>query len=320
MNKTGAVSLIEKYGSFLFMIACFAFFSIKIPDVWLTSYMITTAIEQSVSLGFVSLGLTVVMASGETDMSIGSIVSLASMLSMMAIASNKPIWVAVALTIACGAAIGLLNGFMRTTMKLPGLIPTIGTQSAIAGVAMMVNAGNMIYGSGEFLRPYTRIGRGYWGSIPIPAVIFAVGAVAVWFLLAKTRTGRLSYMVGGNPSASLFSGIKVNKQIVKSYVICAILGAIGGIMASARSGSGNPQAGVDLFLDGLIAVTLGSTVLTDEREYRALGSIIGAIFITMMINGFQYLGLGYHMQCIARGLLLLIGLTFSSLRKIVSEG
>lgn len=319
MTKAKTLSFIEKYGSFLFMIACFAFFSIKIPDIWLTSYMITTAIEQSVSLGFVSLGLTIVMASGEMDMSIGSIVSLASMVSMMCIASSKPIWMAVVVAVACGAAIGLMNGFMRTTMKLPGLIPTIGMQSAVAGVAMMVNAGNMIYGSGKFLQPYTRIGRGSLGAVPISAIIFIVGAVAVWFPLARARAGRLSYMVGGNSRASLFSGVRVNRQIVKSYIICAVLGAIAGIMASARSGSGNPQAGVDLFLDGLIAVTLGSTVLTDEREYRALGSIIGAVFITMMINGLQYLGMGYHMQCIVRGLLLLIGLTFSSLRRIVDE-
>ncbi len=316
MNKTKTVSFIEQYGSFSFMVACFAFFSFKIPDVWLTSYMFSTVLEQSVSLGFVALGLTVVMASGEMDMSIGSIVSLGSMLSMMAIAQDKPIWMAIVVTILCGAAVGLINGFMRTKMDLPGIIPTIGTQSAIAGVAMMVNSGNMIYGSGEFLSSYTRIGRGYLGAVPIAIMVFASGALIIWFFLSKTRSGRLFYMIGGNKTACLFSGIKVNKHIVKAYVVCAILGGMAGIMASARSGSGNPQAGVDLFLDGLIAVTLGSTIFAEEREYSAIGSVISAVFITMMINGLQLLGQGYHAQCIMRGLLLLISLTLSSLRNI----
>lgn len=316
VSRKRFISLVAKYGSTVFMIGGFAFFSIRMPETWLTSYMLSTVIEQTVSLGLVALGLTVVMATGETDMSIGSIVSLASMLSMICIANNQPIWIAIVLTLLCGAAIGIVNGFMRTTMKIPGIIPTIGTQSAIAGVALMVNSGNMIYGSGEFLKSYTRIGRGYLGAVPISAIIFIAGAILIWLLLARTKTGRLFAVIGGNPKASMFSGVKVNRQVLKAYVICAVLGAAAGIMASARSGSGNPEAGVDLFLDGLIAVTLGSTMLTSEKEYRAIGSIVGAVFITMMINGLQLMGQGYHMQCIMRGFLLLIGLTLSSLGSI----
>ena len=301
------------------MLGAFLYFSIRIPDIWLTSYMLSSIVEQSVSLGLVALGLTIVSAHGEMDMSIGSVVSLGAMLSMMCIASNRPIWTAVLLTVICGAAIGVVNGFMRTKMRIPGMIPTIGMQSAIAGVALMVNNGNMIYGSGEHLKAYTQMGRGYIGAISVPALIFAAIALVVWFVMAETRQGRLFYMIGGNADATALSGVKVNRQILKGYVFCAILGALAGVMASARGGSGNPEAGVDLFLDGLIAVTLGSTLLTDEREYRAVGSIVGALFITMMINGLQLIGQGNHMQCIMRGVLLLLGLVLSSLRSIAAE-
>ena len=319
MSKKKIIGFVAKYGSAILMLGAFLYFSIRIPDIWLTSYMLSSIVEQSVSLGLVALGLTIVSAHGEMDMSIGSVVSLGAMLSMMCIASNRPIWTAVLLTVICGAAIGVVNGFMRTKMRIPGMIPTIGMQSAIAGVALMVNNGNMIYGSGEHLKAYTQMGRGYIGAISVPALIFAAIALMVWFVMAETRQGRLFYMIGGNADATALSGVKVNLQILKGYVFCAILGALAGVMASARSGSGNPEAGVDLFLDGLIAVTLGSTLLTDEREYRAVGSIVGALFITMMINGLQLIGQGNHMQCIMRGVLLLLGLVLSSLRSIAAE-
>ena len=319
MSKKKIIGFVAKYGSAILMLGAFLYFSIRIPDIWLTSYMLSSIVEQSVSLGLVALGLTIVSAHGEMDMSIGSVVSLGAMLSMMCIASNRPIWTAVLLTVICGAAIGVVNGFMRTKMRIPGMIPTIGMQSAIAGVALMVNNGNMIYGSGEHLKAYTQMGRGYIGAISVPALIFAAIALVVWFVMAKMKQGRLFYMIGGNADATALSGVKVNRQILKGYVFCAILGALAGVMASARSGSGNPEAGVDLFLDGLIAVTLGSTLLTDEREYRAVGSIVGTLFITMMINGLQLIGQGNHMQCIMRGVLLLLGLVLSSLRSIAAE-
>ena len=319
MSKKKVIGFVAKYGSAILMLGAFLYFSIRIPDIWLTSYMLSSIVEQSVSLGLVALGLTIVSAHGEMDMSIGSVVSLGAMQSMMCIASNRPIWTAVLLTVVCGAAIGVVNGFMRTKMRIPGMIPTIGMQSAIAGVALMVNNGNMIYGSGEHLKAYTQMGRGYIGAISVPALIFVAIALVVWFVMAKMKQGRLFYMIGGNADATALSGIKVNRQVLKGYVFCAILGALAGVMASARSGSGNPEAGVDLFLDGLIAVTLGSTLLTDEREYRAVGSIVGALFITMMINGLQLIGQGNHMQCIMRGVLLLLGLVLSSLRSIAAE-
>ncbi|MEG2263876.1 MAG: ABC transporter permease [Acinetobacter sp.] len=319
MSHKKWLSFVAKYGSAILMLGAFLYFAIRIPDIWLTPYMWINVIEQSVSLGFVALGLTVVSANGEMDMSIGSIVSLGSMLSMICIVTNQSIWIAVALTLLCGAAVGVLNGFMRTKMHIPGMIPTIGMQSAIAGVALMLNGGNMIYGSGQFIKNYTQLGRGTIGMVSIPAMIFVAVALMIWFVLAKMKQGRLFYMTGGNASASMLSGIRVNRQVLKGYIICATLGALAGVMAAARSGSGNPEAGVDLFLDGLIAVTLGSTLLTEEREYTAIGSIIGTLFITMMINGLQLTGQGNHVQCIMRGVLLLVGLVLSSLRSIVTE-
>lgn len=318
--KHKAVTFISKYGTAILIVLSFAFFSIKMPDIWLTSYVMITILEQSVSLGLVALGLTVVNAAGEMDMSIGSIASLGSMITMFLIVGEQSIPVAIIATLLIGAAIGFVNGFMRTKMRIPGMIPTIGTQIAVAGIAMMVNSGNIIYGGGHALDTLTTMGRGYLGeNISIPAIIFLVVALLVWFMMSKTRQGRLFYVIGGNKEASRLSGVQLHLNVILAYVICGALGAFAGLMSAARSGSGNPEAGINFLLDGLIAITLGSTFLTEEREYKALGSVVGALYITMMINGMQMMGCGNHQQCIMRGVLLLVGLTLSSLRRIATE-
>ena len=130
-------------------------------------------------------------------------------------------------------------------------------------------------------------------------------------MMSKTRQGRLFYVIGGNKEASRLSGVQLHLNVILAYVICGALGAFAGLMSAARSGSGNPEAGINFLLDGLIAITLGSTFLTEEREYKALGSVVGALYITMMINGMQMMGCGNHQQCIMRGVLLLVGLTLS---------
>ena len=110
------------------------------------------------ALGMAALGLTISLVVGEFDMSVGSMVSIGSMVSMMMIAGDKPIIVAVLLTVLIGALGGVVNGFIRTVLRIPGVIPTIGTQSVFAGIALLINSGNMVYGKLYYLyAPWERI-------------------------------------------------------------------------------------------------------------------------------------------------------------------
>jgi ribose/xylose/arabinose/galactoside ABC-type transport system permease subunit len=297
----------------------FVYFSFLMPDIWLTTYNLMNLVEQTVSLGLVALGLTVVRAAGEMDLSVGSMVSLASMLSMGLIMAGRPIWLAIVIALFAGLSVGFVNGFMRTTMRIPGVIPTIGSQGAVAGIALIYNWGNMIFGRGPAVDAFCNIGRGYIGPISIPAAIFLVVAFVIWFLLNRTKYGRLLYMIGGNPEASRLSGVKVNRHIRLSYIMCGILAASSGIMMTARIGAGNPLGGNDLLLDGIIAVMVGSTVLAGEQEFNPVGSIVGAFFVTLVMTGLQMIGKGYHVQCILRGVLLLVALTLFSLQRRASE-
>lgn len=310
---------ISRLGSIVMIAGLFLFFAIIMPDIWLTSYNLMNIVEQTVSLGLVALGLTVVRAAGEMDLSVGSMVSLGSMISMGLIMAGRPVVVAILVSLLAGVGVGLVNGFMRTTMRIPGVVPTIGSQSAVAGLAMIYNWGNMVFGVGPNVDAFCTLGRGYIGPISVPALIFLGAGVIVWFALNKTKHGRLLYMIGGNPDASGLSGVQVNRCVVLAYVACGILAALSGVMMAARIGAGNPLAGNDLLLDGIISVMVGSTVLAEEQEFSPIGSIVGAFFVTLVMTGLQIMGKGYHMQCILRGVLLLVALTLFSLQRRAAE-
>lgn len=313
---------ILRFSPLVLVILVFLLFSIWIPRLWLSWYNFSGMLEQAIGLSLTALGLTVSMIAGEFDMSVGSIVSVGSMVCMMVIAKDHAIVTAFLSVLMFGFACGLINGLIRTVGKIPGVIPTIGTQSIFAGIALLLNNGNMVYGSGKNFDSFTNIGRGSIVGFPISGFILIIVTIMVWISISKMKLGRLFIMIGGNTKSCELSGLKTNTYIRYAFILSGLLAAIGGFMASARSGSGNPREGVDLFLNALIAVNMGGAFIAEEEgEYSVLGTIIGSLFITMTINGLQLTGQGYHMQCIIRGVLLILArvlfaLKFSLITKI----
>lgn len=319
MERRRLYLLISRFASMTMIIGLFTYFAIRLPDIWLSSYNLMNLVEQTVSLGLVALGLTVVRATGEIDLAVGSTVSLSTLIPVGMIIAGRPIGLAIVATLLVGVCVGLANGFMRTTMRLPGVIPTLCSQSVIAGLAQIYTWGDMLFGTGPGLRSFVRLGRGRIGSLSIPATVFGVIVILVWFFLTRTKWGRVLYMIGGNPRAAESSGIDVNQYVRISFITCGVLSAASGLMMAARIGAGNPVGGADMLLDGIIAVMVGSTILAQEQEFSAVGSVVGAFFVTIVMSGLQMIGQGYDMQCLLRGILLYLSLGFFSLQRRASE-
>jgi len=310
---------VARTGSLAIIGGLFLYLAIRRPDVWLTSYNLMNLAEQMVCLALITIGLTITVAAGEIDLAVGSQVSLASVISMGLIVAGWPVWLAVLGALLVGVAIGLVHGVLRTVLRVPGLLPTIGTSSAVAGVALVYTWGNMLHGSGPALGAFTMMGRGRIGPFPVTATILAVLSIVFWFMLNKAKFGRVLYMIGGNPDASRLSGVPVKRYIVLAYVVCSICAAISGVLMSARIGAGNPFAGAEMLLDGLIAMNIGKTVFTEEQEPHIVGSLIGAFFMTFAAAGMQMLGKGFHVLCMLRGSLLLVSLALNSMQRRMAE-
>lgn len=292
----------------------FAYFAITMPDVWLTGYNLMNMLEQTVTIGLLAMGMTMVCAAGEMDMSVGSMLSLATVVVMSLVVAGRPTWLAIAVTLLVGALAGLFNGFLRTVVRIPGIIPTISSQGILAGVALVYTNGVAVYAAGPGVDALCRLGRGI-----TPGLVLLGGAALVSWLLGRTRYGRLLYMTGGNPEATRFSGVRVSRVVLCAYVICAGFAAASGIMLAGRTGSGSPTVGADFLLDAIIAVMIGSTVLTHEQEFTGLGSLVGAFFMTVVNSGMQISGQGYPAQCLLRGILFLVCLSLFSLQKRATE-
>ncbi len=319
LSRQKAYLLVSRLGTISMIVMLFAYFAITMPTEWLSLYNLRNLVEQTVSLGLLAVGLTIVRAAGEMDMSVGAMMSLGSMVSMGLVLWGQSVWLPIAITVAVGGLGGLANGLMRAKARLPGVIPTLGSRAVLSGLALLCNGGSALYGVGPGVTTLCELGRGSLGPISIPGSVLLGGVVLCWWLLGRTRYGRLIYMVGGNSEAAKFSGVRVDRVVVIAYTLCGIYAAAAGVMVSGRLGAGNPFVGNDLLLDAIIAVMVGSTVLAQEQEFSPFGSLAGAFFVTFVNSGMQMAGQGYPAQCILRGVLLLGSLALFSLQKRAVE-
>jgi simple sugar transport system permease protein len=228
----------------------------------------------------------------------------------------------VAFALTAGAAIGLVNGLLIVSLRIPDLLATLGMMFLLAGLQLIPSAGRSIttglilsddsVAQGAFDPKFLAIGRyQLFGAAPLPVVIVAVIAVVFWFLMERTRWGRVFYAVGGNETAAYLAGAPVKTYRVAAYVISGVLAALGGVFVAARVGRGDVFAGSSLLLDSVAAALIGFAVL-DQRRANVIGAVTGAIFVGVVLNGLTMLNVPYYTQDFVKGAVLVgaLALTF----------
>ncbi len=200
--------------------------------------------------------------------------------------SGVPLYLAVPIGLLIGAGVGCFNGFMVGYIKLPPFVATYGSKWISEGLALLLMQGQVIYG---FPRIYRWIGIGYIGPIPVPIIIAAILAVIMNFLFVKTVFGRQVYALGSNKEAAFYSGIKVKKNILIVYTLAGLMAGIAGLLMLARLDAAEVNMGEALQLQSLAAVIIGGASLRGG-EGSIFGTIIGAIILTLVVNGLNLLG------------------------------
>src|SRR5947209_12501288 len=188
--------------------------------------------RQTAVITIMAMGMTVVMVSGGIDLSVGSMMALASVVGAFAMTAGAPVLAGIAASVAAGAACGLLNGGTVAALRIPPFIVTLGAMGVYRGVALLVTDGKAVVGLPQ--------GFGYLaegsvlGIVPVPLLLVVVVALATHFLLAATRPGRYCYAVGSNVEAARFAGVRVSRYQVMFYVILGALTGLAGAIESAR--------------------------------------------------------------------------------------
>jgi putative xylitol transport system permease protein len=300
--------IVQEYGIFLaFLLLAFI---LSLSNVYfLTPGNISNVLLQTSINGVLAIGMTFVILTRGIDLSVGSVVALAGIVSASFATTSAtagiaggpyPFYVALAIGILVGLACGALVGLIVSRFAVPAFVATLGMLSAARGMTL-------IYGGGKpvpALTPEFRwIGTGNILGIPMPVILLAVVFAVSWWVLTRTRFGRYIYAVGGNPHAAKTSGINVTRMKFSVYMISGSLSGLAGMMLSARTGSALPQAGIAYELDAIAAVVIGGTSLSGGVG-RVTGTLIGALIIGVMNNGLDLMGIQSYYQQVLKGALI----------------
>ncbi|OCP35245.1 ABC transporter permease [Ensifer sp. LC163] len=301
-------ALIQEYGIFLAFLLLAFILSLS-NEYFLTPGNVSNVLLQTSINGVLAIGMTFVILTRGIDLSVGSVVALAGMVSASFATTSAtagiagapyPFFVALAIGILVGVACGIIVGFIVSRFSVPAFVATLGMLSAARGMTL-------IYGGGKpvpALTPEFRwIGTGSILGIPMPVILLAIVFLASWWVLTRTRFGRYIYAVGGNPHAAKTSGINVTRIRFLVYVISGGLSGLAGMMLSARTGSALPQAGIAYELDAIAAVVIGGTSLSGGVG-RVTGTLIGALIIGVMNNGLDLMGIQSYYQQVLKGALI----------------
>jgi ribose transport system permease protein len=234
-----------------------------------------------------------------------------------------PQWVAILLGLAAGLAVGAVNGWFITRWGVPDIIATLGTLTAIRGVALLVTDGQPVPDftqvvEGRRMPPVvTTLAAGSWYGIPLIIVVALICCAVGGFILVRTKLGRSIVAIGGNQEAAHVSGINVNRTKFMVYLISGGLSAIGGMILSGRLASANAHMANLMELSTIAAVVIGGTALFGG-EGRISGTIIGVFIIGLLANGLNTLGLAEFWQRVATGLIIVLVVAVDQWRRRVT--
>ena len=273
-----------------------------ISPYFLTTNNIMNVVAMSSVPVIFAFAQTLVVLTGNIDLSLGAIMSISSVISALLIKfTGVPIPLAIIAGLFVGGLIGFINGLLISKVKLPSFIATYGLRIAITGYAIAILKGYVVYGSPEEFR---FVGVGRWGNIPV--IIFAMLLVfaIIWVVLNRTIFGRRIYAIGANVEAARMSGINVERTIIVVYIVAGVLAACAGFLQVARFNAAQSSLGAAMLLPSIAAVVIGGTSMFGG-EGGAFGTVIGVLIMNVIQNGLNLIGAPSILQQFIVGLIIL---------------
>jgi ribose/xylose/arabinose/galactoside ABC-type transport system permease subunit len=290
--------------------------SIRVPSEFLTVSNFLNVLRRSSVNAVIAVGMTSIIISGGIDLSVGSMLAFAGMggaLTMLKVGGDsitpQAMWLGTLAGILLGTLCGFLNGTLLTRLKLPPFIVTLGTMSVFRGISYVMNDGQPYNVPG-----YTYLGNGELASIPISVLIAAVVILFASLSLRYTPLGRYTYAIGSNREAAFHAGINVNRNLTAIYTIAGFLVGVAAMIATSRTVSAQPTAGISLELDIIAAVVIGGASLSGGRG-TILGTIIGTLLISFLRNGCTLLGISTNVQLIVIGAIIIIAVSVDQMAR-----
>ncbi|MFK0403232.1 ABC transporter permease [Microbacterium sp. NPDC090225] len=295
------------------LVVLFIFFSVASPN-FLTWSNVSGILLSTAVIGILALGTTFVIITGGIDLSLGTGMALCSVMTGVFITNmGLPVFVGVIGGIATGVLMGLVNGVNITFLRLPPFIATLAMMMIAGGLALVISGVAPIYFSSS-APDFKQIALGTLiPGLPNAVLITLVLAVIAYLVLSKTLLGRYTFAIGSNEEATRLSGVNTRRWTIFVYMFAGAFTGIAGVIIASRLDSAQPQIGTGYELQAIAAVIIGGTSLLGGRG-SILGTVIGALIMSVLVNGLRIMSIQSEWQNIVVGVVILIAVFFDSLR------
>ena len=282
-------------------VALIVIFAIASP-VFLTPENFANIGRQTTLVSIMAVGMSLVIISGEFDLSVGSVMALAGVVAALAMQRFGDVWlVGAVVALATGAAFGLINGLLTTVLSIPSFLVTLGSLSIARGLALLATGTRPVNILDESY--YAIFGEGQLFGIPVPIIWTIVVAIAGIVLLHYSTFGRQIFATGGNATAARYTGIDTRRVKTLCLIIAGALAGLAALVLTARSHAARPDAGAGIELDVIAAVILGGAALAGGRG-TIIGALIGSLMIGVLNNGLNLVGVDPSLQLAVKGLII----------------
>jgi ribose transport system permease protein len=280
-------------------------------DAFLTANNLLNVLRQASLTFLIGSGVTLVILAAGLDLSIGANVGLSACVAAAGMKATGSIALGVAAGLTCGTAIGILNGLMVTLLRLPPFIATYGMLWVLHGITYWYMAGQTIYG---FPQGFRSIGSGYLLGIPVPVYLMAVSLAAGSVFVRYTTYGHEIYAIGANAEAARLSGVPVRARLNLVYTLSGAMAGLAALVYLARLNSAEADIGEPLMLPAIAAVLIGGTSLFGGVGGLA-GTMVGAILLTLVLNGMNLLSIHSNWQPLVTGVIVLLAATMDGVTR-----
>jgi len=275
-----------------------------VSDRFLTGDNLLNILRQSTINGIIALGMMLVIMTRGIDLSVGSILALATVITADMLSQGWDPLPALLLCLLIGAGLGLISGLLVSLVRIPPFIATLGLMTFARGLALVYTEGQPITGLGDGFR---QIGTGYLGPVPMPIVVAGVVYLGGYVLLKHMALGRYIQALGDNETAAYLTGLSVRRITTFVYVAIGALSALAGAILIARLNSAQPTAGAGFEFDAIAAVVVGGTSF-EGGEGSLLGTLIGVLIIGVLNNGLNLLNVPSFYQGVVQGAVIALAL------------
>ena len=306
----------ERYSRVLILLLFIVALTIIRPKNFPTVNNISNVLWSISVVGILVSGSIFVMLLGGIDLSVGSLMGLSAVITVIMIRnsdySNTGVILGVSLALLTGIAAGALHGFIVMTFHVPAFLVTFATQSIYLGISMVLTNNKILSCLGP--KMFTDIGLGRIGPFTFPIYFMLIIALISYFVLNRTVLGRHIYAVGGNPDAAKISGISMRKITMLSYITSGLTAAIGGIVLASMTQQGMASTGSGYDTEVITAAVIGGVSLAGGAG-TIQGAIVGAMLVGLLNNGMNLMNVPSTNQGLVKGLVIICAVALDIMQK-----